>query len=322
MALTLKESNAARGLAECLSDFLPGSGARAWKGHVTFGTIADRVGVSEFWSANGSKTPRIAQLLEGTLQHRRERFEPLILGIVREGLLYRRRSGRPITPKEIETINGLVLEIGFRFPDLWDEGFQDALATDDATRAKSKVDQARRDDQVRTTEHERQLKELDQLRDEFVNLHTMENRQQAGLCLEKVLNRMFEHAGLSPRAPFRVVGEQIDGSFELDHDVYLVEAKWEREKIPEADLLVFRGKIEGKSAFTRGIFIALNGVSEPAQKAITRGKQPTFFVVDGYDLMMVLQRAMPLAEFLRRRRRLLADEGLVVASFQRAQGTK
>src|ERR1019366_956112 len=48
----------------------------------------------------GSKTPRIAQLLEGTLQHRRERFEPLILAVVREGLLYRRRNGRPIAPQE------------------------------------------------------------------------------------------------------------------------------------------------------------------------------------------------------------------------------
>jgi transposase len=87
-ALTLKESNAARALAECLADFLPGSGAKAWMGHVTFASVAARVGVSEFWASVGSKTPRVAQLLEGTLQHRRERFEPLILGIVREGLRY------------------------------------------------------------------------------------------------------------------------------------------------------------------------------------------------------------------------------------------
>jgi hypothetical protein len=139
-------------LAECLSDFLPGSGAQAWKGHVTFGTVATRVGVGEFWSGVGSKSPRIAQLLEGTLHHRRERFEPLILGIVREGLLYRRRNGRPIAPGEIEKINGLILEIGFRFPDLWDEGFQAALSTDDVSRARSNVPEVHREAEARTTE--------------------------------------------------------------------------------------------------------------------------------------------------------------------------
>jgi hypothetical protein len=322
MALTLKESNAARGLAECLSDFLPGSGAREWKGHITFGSVAARVGVAEFWSGAGSKTPRIAHLLEGTLQHRRERFEPLILGIVREGLLYRRRSGKPITPHEIEKVNGLILEIGFRFPDLWDAGLKEALSTDDTSRAKQNVAQVQRDDEVRTTERQRTVKTLDQLRDDFGALHALANRQEAGLRLEGLLNRLFQLAGLTPREPFRVVGEQLDGSFELDHDVYLVEAKWEREPLPEAPLLVFRGKIEGKSAFTRGVLLALNGVSGPARDAITRGKQPNFFAVDGYDLMMILQRAIELPEFLRRRRRLLAEEGLVVAAFDRVLGAK
>jgi hypothetical protein len=110
-----------------------------WKGHITFGSVAARVGVAEFWSDTGSKTPRIVQLLEGTLQHRRERFEPLILAVVREGLLYRRRNGRPIAPQEIEKINGLILEIGFRFPDLWDEGVREALSTDDTSRANAQM---------------------------------------------------------------------------------------------------------------------------------------------------------------------------------------
>lgn len=319
MGLPLKESNAARALAECLADFLPGSGSRLWKGHVTFGTVAERVGVGDFWTTAGSKTPRIARLLEATLQRRRERFEPLILGIVREGLLYRRARGCPITPEEIDEINGFILEIGFRFPDLWDEGFHVALSTDDTVRARQNVAAAKREDETRTTERHRALRSLDQLRDELTALHGLANRQEAGLRLEALLNNLFQLAGLSPREPFRVVGEQIDGSFELDHEVYLVEAKWERDPLPEAPLLVFMGKVGGKSAFTRGVMIALHGISEPARDAITRGKQPNFFAVDGYDLMMVLQRAIDLPEFLRRRRRLLGEEGLVVAPFVRVQ---
>ena len=138
---------------------------------------------------------------------------------------------------------------------------------------------------------------------------------QAGLQLEKVLNRLFALHDLSPREPFRVVGEQIDGSFELDHEIYLLEAKWQQDPSPAADLYVFREKVEGKSKFTRGVFLSINGVSREAQDAITRGKQPTFFVVDGYDIMMLLEDNMELREFLRRRQRLLAEEGRVCVPF-------
>jgi hypothetical protein len=63
--------------------------------------------------------------------------------------------------------------------------------------------------------------------------------------------------------------------------IYLLESKWEKCHLPEADLLVFRGKIEGKSTFTRGVFIALNDISTQALDAITRGKAASFFVVNG-----------------------------------------
>jgi hypothetical protein len=143
----------------------------------------------------------------------------------------------------------------------------------------------------------------------------MDSPQKAGLLFEKILNRMFALHGLAPRESFRVVGEQIDGSFDLDHETYLVEAKWEKAPVPEAPMLVFRGKIEGKSAYTRGVFISLNSVTAEAQHAIVAGKQPTFFVVDGYDLTMVLSDEVGLSEFLRQRRRLLAEEDAIVVPF-------
>jgi hypothetical protein len=49
MALKLKESSAIAEMADLLSDFLPGSGNAAWKGHVSFKTVAEKVGVGEFW---------------------------------------------------------------------------------------------------------------------------------------------------------------------------------------------------------------------------------------------------------------------------------
>lgn len=141
------------------------------------------------------------------------------------------------------------------------------------------------------------------------------DRNKAGLALEHLLNQLFDLFQLHPRRPFRIVGEQIDGSLELDGHIYLVEAKWEKNPLPEADLLIFRGKIEGKSTFTRGVFIALNDVSLPARDAITRGKAPSFFVINGHDLTMILGEAMTLTDFLRKRVRLLAEEGCVCVPF-------
>ncbi|MCC6178176.1 MAG: restriction endonuclease [Chloroflexi bacterium] len=130
-----------------------------------------------------------------------------------------------------------------------------------------------------------------------------------------MLTRLFNACGLQGRTAFRVVGEEIDGSFELDHSVYLVEAKWQREPVSHSQLLVFHGKVGGKSQFTRGVFIALNDVSTEAREAIRQGKRPAFFVMNGYDLMMILTGAIDLVDFLRARRRLLDEQGLVCLPF-------
>lgn len=156
---------------------------------------------------------------------------------------------------------------------------------------------------------------LAQLKDEFLGLAAEADRIRAGIALEKLLTQLFGLFELQPRQGFRITGEQIDGSFELDGDIYLLEAKWENRALPEADMLVFRGKIEGKSTFTRGVFIALNDVTREARDAITRGKAPSFFVMNGHDLIRVLSGAMSLADFLRARRRLLAEEGRVCVPF-------
>ena len=156
---------------------------------------------------------------------------------------------------------------------------------------------------------------LRELKEEFFQLAGDADRSRAGLALERLLNRLFEIFDLQPRQPFRVVGEQIDGSFQLDGQIYLLESKWEKRPLPEADLLVFRGKIEGKSTFTRGVLIALNNVSAQARDAITRGKAPCFFVINGHDLTMILSEAVTLPEFLRRRVRLLAEEGRMCVHF-------
>jgi hypothetical protein len=109
MRLTLAEQRAVDALAKALYDFLPGSGNKKWTNHVTFATVAGQAGVGEFWAA-GSKQGAIATLLGGVFEHRRQRFEPLLIGIVREGVRYREKRGNPVSSDEIKVINGLLLD--------------------------------------------------------------------------------------------------------------------------------------------------------------------------------------------------------------------
>ena len=157
MSLSLKESRAIGEMAELLYDFLPGSGSAQWKGHVSFKTVAEKVGVGDFWQP-GSKIPMITNLLERTLDLRRGRFEPLILEVVRAGLIYRQKQGNPVTPEEIDKLNGMILEVGFKFPDLWDPDFKASLLMDGTARAKAHIENAppageASRDSTRTPEH-------------------------------------------------------------------------------------------------------------------------------------------------------------------------
>jgi len=313
MVLSLKESRTCAEMAKVLYSFLPGSSVKSWTGYVCFQTIAEEVGVGSFWS-RGSKEPAIATLLEKTLEYRRDLFEKLIICIVRAGIKNREKRNNPITEQEIIILNGLILDVGFKFPDLWDPLFLSSLRSGATERAADLIEKELSTEKIKQSDKSSKVQALQTLKTTFYALAAQEDRQEAGRKFEKVLNELFELSELKPREPFRIVGEQIDGSFELDNEVYLVEAKWEKEAISEAPLMIFREKVQGKSTITRGAFIALNRCTSAALDAITRGKQPNFFIIDGYDLVNVLEGTLTLKELLRAKIRCLAEEGCVFLS--------
>lgn len=107
-----------------------------------------------------------------------------------------------------------------------------------------------------------------------------------GYAFERFLCGLFETYGLAPQEPFRLRGEQIDGSFQFGNETYLVEAKWHGSPIGVADLHVFHGKIEQKAAWTRGLFVSNSGFSEDGLAAFGRGKRVV--CMDGYDRLRAL----------------------------------
>jgi len=301
MALGFKQKIAIMKLAEILANFLPGSGNSMWKGHVNFGSVASKLGLSEYWHG-GSKLPAIINLLENVYERKISGFQNLIEAIVLEGKTYRSTKGNPLSRNEVDELNKCLLELEFKFPNLHNRKFldslEDTISTINHTPVEGSID----------TKYYHQIYEL---KTEFYDLSKLDNRQEAGYRLEKLLSRLFEFSELNPRSPFKVLGEQIDGSVDIDNNIYLIEIKWTKKPINESDLLVFRGKVEGKSSFTRGMFLSINGFTEEAITAITTGKQPNFFLFDGYDLTTVLEEKCSLGELLRYKIRKLAEEGAV-----------
>jgi len=145
-----------------------------------------------------------------------------------------------------------------------------------------------------------------ELRNKLLNVSRLDPHER-GYAYEAFLRELFGANGLAPRASFRLTGEQIDGSFELSGDTYLLEAKWEGSPIGVAGLHAFHGKLEEKADWTRGLFVSNSGFSDDGLIAFGRAKR--LVCMDGLDFNDMLDRALSFAEVIRRKARRAAESG-------------
>lgn len=131
--------------------------------------------------------------------------------------------------------------------------------------------------------------------------------QRRGYEYERFLTELFDAYRLTPRSPFKLVGEQIDGSFKLHGETYLVEAKWHAGKTGQSDLLAFAGKVAGKATWSRGLFISNSGFSDDGLKAFGSGRRTNIICADGLDLHEVVHNRLSLVEILEEKLRRAAE---------------
>lgn len=216
--LSLAEAQAIEDIADLLYDFLPGSG----NSKTAFPLAADQAGVGEFWTG-GSKRPAIVQLLTLTLERRRNRFTALILAVVQQSMTWRRGKGNPLTRDEIDRLNAALPGVSFKIPELLDPAFLKSFG-EPAKPAPSPSPAIMSDSAAQA------------LSNRLMELTTLAP-QERGLRFEGFLSDLFAAFNLAPRGAFRLVGEQIDGSFRLHTETYLLEAKWHGPQIGFADLM-------------------------------------------------------------------------------------
>ena len=133
--------------------------------------------------------------------------------------------------------------------------------------------------------------------------------QARGFAFEKFLYNFFNANGLEPRGSFKLVGEQIDGSFLLYNEVYLLEAKWTSRKIDKGDLVIFNEKVSSKSGFTRGLYISFSGYTDEALATFSNGRTINVILMTVQELAIALTRQIDLIDVLKFKVRALAEEG-------------
>jgi len=147
---------------------------------------------------------------------------------------------------------------------------------------------------------------LQHLKADLLRVSTLAPHER-GYAFETFLSKIFNAYGLKARDGFRNRGEQIDGSFELEGEIYLVEAKWHATRIGAAELFTFQGKIDQKAAWTRGLFISDSGFTDEGLFAFGRAKR--LVCMDGLDLSDALDRALPINHVISRKVRHASETG-------------
>jgi len=185
-----------------------------------------------------------------------------------------------------------------RFPDAAEKGLNAIEAIraqfdadrEEKVRIRLEKEQELRD-RENAQEQERQdqqlevQKEKDSLRDRFSALSIETDLQKRGYLLEKFLYDLFVLEGVDPKASFKIVGEQIDGSILWNGHVYLVEAKWVKKPVAGAEFGAFMYKLGGKTVDTRGLYISINGYSEEAVTSLNGKGNLRFVCLDGTHIM-------------------------------------
>jgi hypothetical protein len=154
---------------------------------------------------------------------------------------------------------------------------------------------------------------LEAIKAKYVALVTSKAHQKRGFDLEKVMYDLFRLFDLDPKASFKIAGEQIDGAFSLQGLDYLFEAKW-AGLVAAKDMDVFASKVQRKLDNTLGVMLSVDGFQLEGIAAHSK-QRPVLLLMDGADLMAVLDGRIAFTDLLVRKRRHASQTGAIFLRF-------
>jgi len=178
------------------------------------------------------------------------------------------------------------------------------------TKDEEEVSKRRIEYEKKIAERKSLSEELSKLKQSFNELVTSKEYQKRGFALEKFLYDLFLLYELEPKGSFKVFGEQIDGSFTFHGTDYLLEAKWKRQ-VDRSDLASFCYKVETKFKTAVGLLITIDGVTSEAISPHFK----SIIVMDGTDLIAILDGYVTLPDLLLKKRRKASETGNIYLTF-------
>lgn len=152
--------------------------------------------------------------------------------------------------------------------------------------------------------------DFDSLNVALLAIESISSPQAKGYAFEKYLNKLFKDFGLDPHASYRTEYDQIDGSFVLDGNTVLIEAKYRTNAIPKDDLILFSNKIKAKSHFPKGLFVTYSPVDAKAIEYFT-DRSARFVILTVEELFLLCQNKYSLPKVLQTKFRVLDEQGVI-----------
>ncbi len=147
---------------------------------------------------------------------------------------------------------------------------------------------------------------LAELNRRFLAIASDRSPQARGFDLERLMYDIFKLFDLDQKASFKNNGEQIDGAFSLEGTDYLFEAKWQNKPVGVQDLDAFAAKVKRKLDNSLGVFLSMNSFS-PDGVAAHSASRPSLVLMDGADLMAILEERIDFDTLLVRKKRHAAQ---------------
>jgi Restriction endonuclease len=186
-------------------------------------------------------------------------------------------------------------------------------------------DEKRRDQEIaekrlRETErrqvHASREKGLRELRDEFMSMLASGGTQDRGYGLEDLLCRLFRLHDVPFEPSYRKgTIDQTDGFFTFESFKYLVEARWRVAQPTATELGGFASKVERRMKSTRGLFVSVAGFREEAVGEVSSSS--SLILMDGQDLMLILEGHVSLVQALRLKIDKASREGIIFCPLAR-----
>ncbi len=148
------------------------------------------------------------------------------------------------------------------------------------------------------------------LANDLFKLDAIQDAQKRGYDFEKYLNKLFGIFGLDPHASYRTETDQIDGSFILNGNTVLLEAKYRMASLSKNDLILFENKVARKSSFARGLFVSLSDFDENVINYF-KDRSSRIIAFSVPELYLMCNEEKDLREVLNRKFRYLDEYGII-----------